>query len=33
MNQFIILYAPFLVVAISIAIGFWIGPKDHQIKE
>ncbi|MFJ7733370.1 hypothetical protein ACIQXF_15980 [Lysinibacillus sp. NPDC097231] len=33
MNQFIILYAPFLIVAISIVIGFWIGPKDHQIKQ
>lgn len=32
MNQFIILYAPFLIVAISIGIGFWLGPKDRQIK-
>ncbi|MGE7675641.1 cytochrome bd oxidase small subunit CydS [Lysinibacillus sp. NPDC094403] len=33
MNQFIILYAPFLVVAASIVIGFWIGPKDRQMKQ
>ncbi|MFJ8088257.1 hypothetical protein ACIQ7N_08640 [Lysinibacillus sp. NPDC095746] len=32
MNQFIILYAPFLIVAISIGIGFWLGPKDRQVK-
>ena len=32
MNQFIIFYAPFLVVALSIAVGFWIGPKDHKVK-
>ncbi|AHN20235.1 MULTISPECIES: cytochrome bd oxidase small subunit CydS [Lysinibacillus] len=32
MNQFIIFYAPFLVVALSIIIGFWVGPKDRKVN-
>ncbi|MDQ0270543.1 cytochrome bd oxidase small subunit CydS [Cytobacillus purgationiresistens] len=31
MNQFIILYAPFIIVFLSIAVGFWAALKDDLI--
>ncbi|WP_371391563.1 hypothetical protein [Sporosarcina sp. OR05] len=30
MNNFIIFYAPFIVVALSIGIAFFVAPKDSK---
>ncbi|WP_418895840.1 cytochrome bd oxidase small subunit CydS [Sporosarcina cyprini] len=30
MNQFIIFYAPFIVVALSIAAAFYVAPKSRD---
>lgn len=30
MNNFLIFYAPFIVVLLSIMVAFYIGPKDSK---
>ena len=32
MEDFIIFYAPFIVVALSIMAAFWLGPKDGAVR-
>jgi CydS-like protein len=33
MDDFLLFYAPFLVMIASIAAAFWIAPKDDAIKK
>lgn len=33
MENFLIFYAPFVVVVLSIAAAFWLGAKDHAIRD
>jgi hypothetical protein len=31
LDEFLLFYAPFLVMLASIAVGFWIAPKDDSV--
>lgn len=33
MQQFLMFYAPFLILIVSIIIAFWIAPKDQSITK
>ncbi|WP_438503635.1 cytochrome bd oxidase small subunit CydS [Ectobacillus ponti] len=33
MTEFLIFYAPFLVVAGAIAAAFWLAPRDSMLKK
>ncbi|WP_429998706.1 cytochrome bd oxidase small subunit CydS [Metabacillus fastidiosus] len=33
MNNFLIFYAPFLVLILSLITAFWIGTKDSIVKD
>ncbi|MFK8795749.1 MULTISPECIES: cytochrome bd oxidase small subunit CydS [Planococcus] len=33
MNDFFIFYAPFLVIILAIAVGFWISLKDGPVTK
>ncbi|WP_391117498.1 cytochrome bd oxidase small subunit CydS [Psychrobacillus sp. L3] len=33
MTNFLIFYAPFIVVIASIVVAFWVAPKDKSVSE
>jgi hypothetical protein len=33
LDEFLLFYAPFLVLFASIGVAFWIAPKDEAIKK
>ncbi|WP_420849978.1 cytochrome bd oxidase small subunit CydS [Psychrobacillus vulpis] len=33
MTNFLIFYAPFIVVILSIIVAFWIAPKDKAVSD
>ncbi|WP_374725401.1 cytochrome bd oxidase small subunit CydS [Neobacillus drentensis] len=33
MDDFLLFYAPFLVMLASIAVAFWIAPKDESVEK
>lgn len=33
MDQFLIIYAPFLLVIASIAVAFWVAREDRAVRE
>lgn len=33
MNEFLILYAPFIVVAVSIGVAFWLALRGEVVDE
>lgn len=33
MEEFLMFYAPFIVVMLSLAAAFWLGPKDGAVSE
>ncbi|MFL6554840.1 MAG: cytochrome bd oxidase small subunit CydS [Bacillus sp. (in: firmicutes)] len=33
MDDFLLFYAPFLVMIVSIAVAFWIAPKDDSLEK
>ncbi|STX10751.1 Uncharacterised protein [Kurthia zopfii] len=33
MEEFLIFYAPFIVVILSIAVGFWVGKMDGPVTK
>ena len=33
MDQFLIFYAPFLLVIASIAVAFWVAGEDRAVRE
>ena len=32
MDDFLLFYAPFLVLIVSIVVAFWIAPKDDSVE-
>ncbi|MFB6468698.1 hypothetical protein ACE38V_18195 [Cytobacillus sp. Hz8] len=32
LTEFLIFYAPFLLVIVSITVAFWVAPKDRHVK-
>lgn len=32
MQTFLLMYAPILIVALSVVVAFWAGVKDNQVK-
>ncbi|WP_407059903.1 cytochrome bd oxidase small subunit CydS [Geobacillus kaustophilus] len=33
MQTFLIMYAPMLIVALSVVVAFWAGLKDEQVND
>ncbi|MDR7237766.1 hypothetical protein J2Y02_002390 [Neobacillus drentensis] len=33
LDDFLLFYAPFLVMLASIAVAFWIAPKDESVEK